>query len=81
MSPYWGGPNAGGGVCGNYLAGVPEIQNIMIETARHIAAIEDREIERLVNRIPNWYLPDAKRVIIIQNLLVRKGNLQGLLGI
>jgi len=81
MSAAWKGPNANCGVCGHYLAGVPEDKDTMLAVAEHIAACSDSNVQALVDRIPARYLPTGPRGHIIQNLLARKGNLRGLVGI
>jgi hypothetical protein len=63
----------------DYMPGVPEVRDLMRETAAYIAAIPDAEIERLVTRIPVAYLPDPQRTLILQNLLTRKAKLLALL--
>src|SRR5271156_646751 len=68
MSLYWTLPAPVVGVCPKYLADVPENTGIMSETAQHIATIQDSEIERIVKRIPDGYLPAPKRTVIIKNL-------------
>jgi hypothetical protein len=80
MSLTWKTPNAASGPCPNYLPDVPEVRDAMIEAADRIAAIENAEVERLVNRIPAAYLPDPHRGHILQNLMARKGTLRTILG-
>ena len=53
----------------------------LIETAEQIAAIDDIEVSRVVNRIELPYLPPEPRGHILNNLLARKGNLRAILGI
>jgi hypothetical protein len=81
FSHSWKGPNVPMSLCGDYLAGqgVPVVHEVMVETAIAIAAVDDDEITRLVNRIPAAYLPDPERAHIMSNLLGRKGLLRGLL--
>lgn len=81
MSLYWKGPDANTPACPKYLADVPDCDEAVIETADHIASINESEIRRVVDRIPALYLPDAERAHIVQNLLARKGNLRSILGV
>jgi hypothetical protein len=81
FSHSWSAPNVAPVLCADYMKahGVPESHEVMVETAMCIASVDDAEITRLVQRIPDAYLPDPYRGNIISNLLSRKGQLRALL--
>lgn len=81
LSNSWTAPAAQVTLLGDYMnqRGVPVVDEVMVETANLIAALDDAEITRLVQRIPTAYLPDPQRGNIMSNLLSRKGQLRALL--
>jgi hypothetical protein len=49
-------------------------------TANRVASMKDTEIEEIVNRIENGWLPDDRRKLILKNLLERRGKIHEIVG-
>ncbi len=80
MSMVWKMVDAPDGACPPYMA-VPVDDAIMAAEADRIAAFPTEEITRLVSRVPDCFLPQAKREITLSNLLSRRSQLRNILGI
>jgi hypothetical protein len=78
MSYHWGSDDCETPIQPTYFT-IPDMREIMLETAGRIAALSDSKIEDLVKRIREPYLPDEKAHHILGNLLRRKTTLQGIL--
>lgn len=80
MSWVWKSPNHASGPCPPYMP-APEQRDVMVTACDEIAALAEGDVRRLVDRIPQTYLPDPHKGNILSNLLARKGNLRAILGI
>jgi hypothetical protein len=58
---------------------LPDLRDVMVETAGRIAALPISQIENLVMRIDQQYLPDAERGYILSNLVRRRTRLPDIL--
>lgn len=80
MSYAWKTPSVPLAPIRNYVADVPEDTAMMRQAADFIREIPDADVERIVMRVPEAYLPDPEREHILKNLLARKRNLHTLVG-
>ncbi len=80
LSQQWKLPDAPNGACPVYMP-TPENHVTLKWMITRIEALADTEIERLVNRIPVAYLPEAERGLILSNLITRRQNLNTILSL
>jgi hypothetical protein len=80
MSYVWDTENSPLGPSHEYMP-VRQMKEVMVHTVDRIAALPDQEVLRLVERIPEPYLPEPKRRYVLSNLLSRRGRLRAMLGL
>ena len=79
LSFSWGEVNCPVNLVAPYMPGDTHAETLAA-TAHIIAAIDEKEITRLVDRIPQFYLPEPQRTNIIRNLLDRRIPLRVIFG-
>jgi len=80
MSQQWKGPDAAIQPSPHYMP-LPEEREAMLQAVERIEVLSDEEIKRIVERIPETYLPAAEKGHIIANLISRKAKLRQILGL
>jgi hypothetical protein len=78
MSYLWNSADSEIYVQKTYFA-LPDLREVMIATADRIAQLPDDQIESIVMRVNELYLPDLTKGHILSNLLGRKAKLRDVL--
>lgn len=80
LSMSWPGANAAVGAPGQYVP-VPKHEGAIRGVTDSILNLDEETIKTVVRRVPVEYLPADKASIIVSNLVSRKSDLRGILGI